>query len=107
MTSYEIEQSLVHLAKQIIKTFGEEDVIGELKQKPDKPYIKDEFFKDMIKKWYSQNKIEGGLSSYGGEHWIGLLGEDEYGSTWKIELRTENMSPLKSNEIYTITELIG
>ena len=75
--------------------------------KPIEPEIVDETARETIRKWYNKNRIVGKLYSYGGESWLGLRGDDESGCSWKIELHVNYFSKLKSEKLYSLTELCG
>lgn len=69
MTSYEFECALVYLAEQVIKTFGKDVGVQELKQEPvgrdfektrstGEPRIEDEKVRRVVKTWAELNSIK-------------------------------------------------
>lgn len=69
MTSYEFECALVYLAEQVIKTFGKDVGVQELKQEPvgrdfektrstGEPRIEDEKVRRVVKTWAELNAIK-------------------------------------------------
>ena len=86
---------------------ADEIVVDDVDYATTEPEIADETARETIRKWYNKNRIVGKLYSYGGESWLGLRGDDEDGCSWKIELHVDYFSKLKSEELYSLTELIG
>lgn len=58
MTSYEFECALVYLAEQVIKTFGKDVGVQELKQESVEPYIEDKKVRRAVKTWAELNAVK-------------------------------------------------
>lgn len=107
MTSYEFECALVYLAEQVIKTFGKDVGVQELRQESAEPLIKDEKICKVVKTWAKLNAIKRVVyveyESLDGSYYC-LANMDD----GRISIKFAGcISALKDCREYTIDELCG
>lgn len=110
MTSYEIERSLVYLAKQIIKTFGEDTELQDLiKQEDCNPIIKKKY-RNIVRAWCELYDKYSSFRTWIGSDYISLYidGVKGYSSSVGIDLPINAFRKIpENNNYYSITQLIG